>query len=91
VTLGNLNTIGANIIGIYCTSQQELQRQRARDRNFLGHMGVIFLPNPNNPSIIARSQATEHHPYEVLPFNHNLLSMIRNGVFNVYVHSYSPS
>jgi hypothetical protein len=89
-TLEELRNLGANVIGVYCSSLEEIARQRRTDANFLGHLGVFFFSDPNNLSIIARSQATNHYPYQVLPTNHDLLKAIEDGRFSLYVHSYSP-
>lgn len=88
---GNLAGINSNMIGIYCTSLEEIKRQRERDQNFLGHLGVIFVPDINKPQYLAISQATIHTPFEVLNPNHRILTGIKNGVYRVYVHSYSSS
>lgn len=81
-----------NFIGVYCSSQEEIERQRRTDPNFYGHMGVIFVPIPDKPFILARSQATNHYPFEVLPTNppHHLVKGILAGKFNVYTHIYKP-
>jgi hypothetical protein len=80
--------IPKNSIGVFCTSWKKLIAEKKRDPQYLGHMGVIFHPDPNQQSIIARTQASTHVPFEVLYPNHPVVIEIIKGGFNLYYNNY---
>jgi hypothetical protein len=77
-----------NAIAVFCTSQEIVERNIANNPNFLGHMGVMFHPDPTQPSIIARTQATTNIPFEVLYPKHPVIENIKTGTYRVYYHLY---
>lgn len=80
--------IPTNSIGVFCTSWNKLMSEKKRDPQYLGHMGIIFHPDPNRQTIIARTQASRHIPFEIVGENHLVFKGIIQGDYNLYYHIY---